>query len=200
MGALRSSSASACGWPPGFGSSERRGAQGCALCCRHPVRSSASTTWPPSLAAETPVSAFRQCQHQGQPHSRIRSFVTALNGFTSPPPQPCCDLLRPARSRPLLARSRARHLRPVRPPPGASLFNLLSCGPRQPAPGRRFTVPQASCGTARAAINPGSLTQRLMAAAAAAAMMRGRQTGTSQCGGSVSGGKVRVGSLGLRWC
>ncbi|QHP81511.1 hypothetical protein EO763_17300 [Pectobacterium odoriferum] len=65
----------------------------------------------------------------------------------------------------------------------------MSCGLRQPAPGRRFTVPQASCGTARAAIKPGSLTQRLMAAAAAAAMMRGRQTGTSQHGGSVSGGK-----------
>ncbi|WP_161569003.1 MULTISPECIES: hypothetical protein [Pectobacterium] len=64
--------------------------------------------------------------------------------------------LRPARSRKLLARSRARHLRPVRPPPGASPFNILSCGLRQPAPGRRFTVPQASCGTARAAINPGS--------------------------------------------
>ncbi|MEQ9860966.1 hypothetical protein OI450_15685 [Pectobacterium cacticida] len=42
---------------------------------------------------------------------------------------------------------------------------------------------------ARAAINPGSLTQRLMAAAVAAAMMWGRQTGKSQRGGSVSGGK-----------
>ncbi|MBA0168483.1 hypothetical protein [Pectobacterium sp. CFBP8739] len=38
MGALRSSSASACGWPPGFGSSAQRGAQArCAhLCCRQP--------------------------------------------------------------------------------------------------------------------------------------------------------------------
>ncbi|MBI0566042.1 hypothetical protein F6Q05_21520, partial [Pectobacterium parmentieri] len=60
----------------------------------------------------------------------------------------------------------------------------MSCGPRQPAPGRRFTVPQASCGTARAALNPGSATKRVMAAAAAAAMMWRRQTGTSQRGGS----------------
>lgn len=60
------------------------------LCCEYRARSSALTVWPPSLAAETPVSAFKQCQHQGQPHSRSRSFVTALNGFTSPPPQPRC--------------------------------------------------------------------------------------------------------------
>ncbi|MCL6375699.1 hypothetical protein EXT64_22845 [Pectobacterium atrosepticum] len=65
----------------------------------------------------------------------------------------------------------------------------MACGPRQPAPGRRFTIPQASCGTARAAIKPGSLTQRLMAAADAAAMMWHRQTGKSQHGGSVSGAK-----------
>ncbi|MEH0833329.1 hypothetical protein [Pectobacterium cacticida] len=108
--------------------------------------------------------------------------------YLAPAPTPL-HWLRPARNRPLLARSRARHLRPVRPPPGASLLNFLSCGPRQPAPGRRFPVPQASCGTARAAIKPGSLTQRLMAAAVAAVMMWHRQTGKSQRGGSVSAGK-----------
>ncbi|KHN49684.1 hypothetical protein [Pectobacterium fontis] len=36
MGALRSSSTKVCGWPPGFGSSEQRGAQvrGAHLCYR----------------------------------------------------------------------------------------------------------------------------------------------------------------------
>ncbi|QHQ17999.1 hypothetical protein GMW39_20725 [Pectobacterium parmentieri] len=63
--------------------------------------------------------------------------------------------------------------------------------------------PTASCGTARAALKPGSATKRVMAAAAAAAMMWRRQTGTSQRGGSVSAGKsarrgVRVKTL-LSW-
>ncbi|OSM93847.1 hypothetical protein [Lonsdalea populi] len=35
----------------GVGTLARRVAQGCALCCRHPTRSSASTARPPSLAA-----------------------------------------------------------------------------------------------------------------------------------------------------
>ncbi len=81
--------------------------------------------------------------------------ASAERRYLAPAPTPL-HWLCPARSRRLLARSRARHLRPVRPPPGASLLDLLSCGPRQPAPGRRFTVPQASCGTACAAIKPGS--------------------------------------------
>ena len=65
------------------------------LCCEHRARSSASAEWPPSLAAQAPASAFSK--HQGQPHSRSRSFVTALNGFM------------PARLR-LAARGRSRRL------------------------------------------------------------------------------------------
>ncbi|WP_161556393.1 hypothetical protein [Dickeya undicola] len=72
MGALRSSSASACGWPPGLCSSEQRGAQGCALCCRHRARSSASTVWPPSLAAQAPcqLSANVNPKAEAAPSSR----------------------------------------------------------------------------------------------------------------------------------
>nr|WED69457.1 hypothetical protein PJ912_06350 [Pectobacterium colocasium]WED69464.1 hypothetical protein PJ912_06390 [Pectobacterium colocasium] len=84
-----------------------------------------------------------------QPSANINVNRTGVVGLTAsaerlylaPAPTPL-HWLCPARSRRLLARSRARHLRPVRPPPGASLLDLLSCGPRQPAPGRRFTVPQ----------------------------------------------------------
>ncbi|MEQ9897701.1 hypothetical protein [Pectobacterium parmentieri] len=125
--------------------------------------------------------------HRAAP-SAVGLTASAERRYLAPAPTPL-HWLCPARSRKLLARSRARHLRLVRPPPGASLLNIVSCGPRQPVPGRRFTVPQASCGTARAALNPGSATKRVMAAAAAAAMMWRRQTGTSQRGGSVSEGK-----------
>ncbi|WP_338659289.1 hypothetical protein [Pectobacterium araliae] len=159
------------------------------LCYRHRVPSLlAPMVWPPSLAAQAPASSFSKHQRQRQQNKGCRPAASAEGLHLTPAPT-LLHWLRPARSRRLLARSRARHLRPVRPPPGASLFNVLSCGLRQPAPGRRFTVPQASCGTARAAIKPGSLTQRLMAAADAAAMMWHRQTGKSQHGGSVSGGK-----------
>ncbi|AIK15183.1 putative membrane protein [Pectobacterium atrosepticum] len=56
------------------------------LCCRQRHSFSALTVWPPSLAALAPASTL----DQRQPQSRSRSFVTALNGFTSPPPQPRC--------------------------------------------------------------------------------------------------------------
>ncbi|WP_233973574.1 hypothetical protein [Pectobacterium versatile] len=185
----------------GVGFLARCGAQlAGSLCCEHRARSSASTVWPPSLAAQAPASAFSK--HQRQQNKGCRPAASAEGRHLAPAPT-LLHWLRPARSRRLLARSRARHLRPVRPPPGASPFNILSCGLRQPAPGRRFTIPQASCGTARAAIKPGSLTKRLMAAADAAAMMWHRQTGKSQHGGSVSGGKsarrgVRVAGV-LMW-
>ncbi|UKE84740.1 hypothetical protein [Pectobacterium sp. PL152] len=63
-GALRATSASACGWPPGFGSTEQRGAQGFALCCEHQRASLASTVWPPSLAELAPASTFSKHQRQ----------------------------------------------------------------------------------------------------------------------------------------
>ncbi|MCL6318230.1 hypothetical protein EXT67_18195 [Pectobacterium atrosepticum] len=74
-------------------------------------RSSASTVWPPSLAAQAAASAFRQRQHQ--PHSRSRSFVTALKGFM------------PARLR-LAARGRSRRL--LAPSPLASFRCPPRCG------------------------------------------------------------------------
>lgn len=70
---------------------------------------------------------------QRQPQSRSRSFVTALNGFTSPRPNPL-HWLRPARSCRLLTRSRARHLRSVLPPPGASLPRRCPAGLASPRP------------------------------------------------------------------
>ncbi|KHT35590.1 hypothetical protein RD02_20280 [Pectobacterium brasiliense] len=54
------------------------------LCCRPRARSSASTVWPPSLAAEAPASALGQ----HQPQSRSRSFVTALKALPRPRPNP----------------------------------------------------------------------------------------------------------------
>ncbi len=144
------------GWPPGFGSVVRCGAQlASSLCCEHQRASLAPRVWPPSLAAQASVPPFskHQRQHQHQQNTGCRPSASAKRLHLAPAPTPL-HWLRPARSRRLLARSRARHLRPVRPPPGASPLTILSCGLRQPAPGRRFAVPQASCGTARAAITP----------------------------------------------
>ncbi|GKV82681.1 hypothetical protein PEC106664_34550 [Pectobacterium carotovorum subsp. carotovorum] len=73
----------------GVGFLARCGAQLASSLCYEPQRASlALTVWPPSLAAEAPALILDQRQHQ--PQSRSRSFVTALKGFTSPPPQPCC--------------------------------------------------------------------------------------------------------------
>lgn len=166
------------------------------------VPSLALTVWPPSLAAETPVSAFKQCQHQGQPHSRSRSFVTALNGFTSPPPQPrCTGCARLAVASSLLV--------PV-------LAISAPCGPRRGPPcltsclaGLASPHP-ADASPSHSKLRNGSRRvktrfnrKRLMAAADAAAMMWLMQTGKSQRGGSVSAGKsarrgVRVKTL-LSW-
>ncbi|MFP1778143.1 hypothetical protein ACLEEB_02735 [Lonsdalea quercina] len=87
------------------------------------------------------------------PEREVGLTASAEGRHLAPAPTPL-RWLRPARSRRLLARCRARHLSPVRPPPGASLLNIFAYGLRQPAPGRRFAVPQASCGTARAAPTP----------------------------------------------
>ncbi len=86
MGALRTASAVVSGWPPGLGSVARCGAQGCALCCKPQRASLALTEWPPSLAAQASASILSK--HQRQHQSRSRSCVTALKGFTSPPPNP----------------------------------------------------------------------------------------------------------------
>lgn len=92
---------------------------------------------------------------QRQPQSRSRSFVTALNGFTSPRPNPAA-LAAPGSQLQTPYSFPCSPSPPRAAPGGGPPAKALSCGPRQPAPGRRFTVPQASCGTARAALNPGS--------------------------------------------
>ncbi|MBL0897006.1 hypothetical protein, partial [Pectobacterium atrosepticum] len=87
MGALRSSSAMACGWPPGLCSSEQRGAQGCALCCEHRARSSASTVWPPSLAAQASALVFSK--HQRQQNKGCRPAASAEGLYARPAASGC---------------------------------------------------------------------------------------------------------------
>lgn len=154
----------------------------------------APTVWPPSLAAQAPALILGQRQRQQKRGCR----PDGLRLTASPRPRPNPAALAAPGSQSLAPCSFPCSPSPPRAAPAGGLpAKSLSCGLRQPAPSRRFTVPQASCGTARAALKPGSLTQRLMAAAAAAAMMRGRQTGTSQHGGSVSGAKSARRGVGV---
>nr|POW23696.1 hypothetical protein PB20LOC_04346 [Pectobacterium parmentieri] len=89
MGALRSSSAMACGWPPGFGSVVRCGAQLAGSLCyqpRHP--SLALTVWPPSLAALISVPTFSK--HQRQQNRGVVGLTASSEGLYLAPPQPRC--------------------------------------------------------------------------------------------------------------
>ena len=106
--------------------------------------------------------------------------------------------LRPARSRVAPCSFPCSPSPPRAAPAGASPLKVFSCGLRQPPPGRRFAVPQASCGTARAAMKPGSATKRVMAAACPAAMMWRLQAIKSLRGGSVSGAKTAYRGFGVR--
>ncbi|MBE5223388.1 hypothetical protein IG608_18305, partial [Pectobacterium sp. A113-S21-F16] len=65
----------------------------------------APTAWPPSLAAQAP--ALILGQHQRQQKRGCRPAASAKRLHLAPAPTPL-HWLRPARSRPLLARSRAR--------------------------------------------------------------------------------------------
>nr|WP_249642210.1 hypothetical protein [Pectobacterium carotovorum] len=77
--------------------------------------------------------SFRQHQRQHQQKRGCRPSASAKRLYLAPAPTPL-HWLRPARSRKLLARSRARHLRPVRPPPGASLLMRSPAGFASPHP------------------------------------------------------------------
>lgn len=68
-----------------------------------------------------------------------------LKSFTSPPPQPRCTGCARLAVATLLARPRARHLRPVRPPPGASLLQRLPANPTSSRSGQPAPAAQASC-------------------------------------------------------
>ncbi|MCL6340897.1 hypothetical protein EXT58_21860 [Pectobacterium carotovorum subsp. carotovorum] len=81
---------------------------------------------------------------------------------------------------------------------GATLADSLPPAPAEPA-----RLPQTSCGSRAGCRGKPRKVKRLMAAAAAAAMMWLMQTGKSQHGGSVSGAKsarrgVRVNAV-LSW-
>ncbi|WP_152413549.1 hypothetical protein [Pectobacterium wasabiae] len=110
------------GWPPGFSSVVRCGAQGCALCCQPWCSFPGShgvAALPSGIGSGVSLQQTSTSTEQG-----VVGLTASAEGF---------------------------HLAPA-----PTLLNGLSCGPRQPAPGRRFPVPQQAAERGSAAINPGS--------------------------------------------
>ncbi|MFP1787624.1 hypothetical protein [Lonsdalea quercina] len=87
------------------------------------------------------------------PEREVGLTASAEGRHLAPAPTPL-RWLRAARSRVAPCSLPCSPSPPRAAPAGGLPANPFTCGLRQPAPGRRFAVPQASCGTARAAPTP----------------------------------------------
>ncbi len=99
----------------------------------------APTVWPPSLAAQAPALILGQRQRQQKRGCR----PDGLRLTASPRPRPNPAALAAPGSQSQAPCSFPCSPSPPRAAPAGGLpAKALSCGLRQPAPGRRFTVPQ----------------------------------------------------------
>lgn len=198
MGALRAASATACGWPPGFGSwhgvahsSQARSAANIAPVLRL------------SRCGRRPWRRWLRRQPSGKVNIKVNPTAEAapssrrLTALPRPRPNPAALAVPGSQSRgsllvPVLAISAP--CGPHRGPPclTACLAGLASPRPADASPSHS----KLRNGSRRVKIRFNR--KRLMAAADAAAMMWGRQTGKSERGGSVSAGKSARRGVGVK--